>query len=92
MKNDDPDPNHAAGLADDFAAGSETAATNLLILTRRLDQLLAGCERLAQDNQVLREQHDALQAERDTLHDKYEHARARIEAMIVRLKGLEQNS
>jgi cell division protein ZapB len=57
-----------------------------------VDQLLALCGRLAQENQVLREQHDALVAERDTLRDKYEHARARIEAMIVRLKGLEQNS
>ena len=91
MKNDDLDLNHAADQAND-GDGSETAVTHLLILDRQLDQLLAGCKRLAQENQALRGQNDALRTERDALRDKYEHSRARIEAMIVRLKSLEQSS
>ena len=71
---------------------SETAVTHLLILDRQLDRLLAGCKQLVQENQTLREQNDALRLERDALRDKYEHSRARIEAMIVRLNSLEQSS
>lgn len=92
MKDDDLDLDNLIDAAAGFGAASETAATNLMVLTQRLDQLLAECARLAQDNQALRAQHDALQAERDALRDKYEQARARIEAMIVRLKDLEQGS
>ena len=92
MKDDDLDLNNLMDEPNDFGAASETAATNLIILSRRMDQLLARYERLAQENQTLRGQHDALQAERDALRDKYEHSRARIDAMIVRLKGLEQSS
>ncbi len=92
MKDDDLDLNNLMDEPNDFGAASETAATNLIILSRRIDQLLARYEQLAQENQTLRDQHDALQAERDALRDKYEHSRARIDAMIVRLKGLEQSS
>ena len=92
MKDDDLDLNNLMDEPNDFGAASETAATNLIILSRRMDQLLARYERLAQENQTLRDQHDVLQAERDALRDKYEHSRARIDAMIVRLKGLEQSS
>lgn len=91
MKDDDLDLTNRMDEPNEFGAASETAATNLILLSRRIDQLLTRCERLAQENQTLRGQHDALQAERDALRDKYEHSRARIDAMIVRLKGLEQN-
>mgnify|MGYP001175082697 FL=1 len=91
MKDDDLDLTNRMDEPNEFGAASETAATNLILLSRRIDQLLTRCERLAQENQTLRDQHDALQAERDALRDNYEHSRARIDAMIVRLKGLEQN-
>ena len=80
---------------DDFDAipeTDETVETNLVILTERVDQLAQWCERLARDNHSLGEQISALQAERDSLREKNEQLRGRIDTMIVRLKGLGQNS
>ena len=70
----------------------ETAATSLAILVERVDQLARWCERLVAENRVLREQVNALQTERDALREKNEQSRTRIDAMVVRLKGLGQNS
>jgi uncharacterized protein (TIGR02449 family) len=47
------------------------------------------CERLMQDNENLREQARELCAERDALQEHNERLRTRIEAMVVRIKGLE---
>ncbi|MDG4553044.1 MAG: TIGR02449 family protein [Candidatus Competibacter sp.] len=70
----------------------ETAATGLAILAERLDRVAALCERLKQDKRFLREQNRTLQAECAALREQNEQSRSRIEAMIVRLKGLEQAS
>lgn len=70
----------------------ETAIAGLTILAEQVERLLRFCEDLMRENQALRERNGALQAERDTLHDRNEQSRARIEAMIVRLKDLEQTS
>ena len=77
---------------DDMPETVETAGTSLAILAERVDQLARWCEHLARENRSLREQMIVLQAERDTLREKNAQSRARIEAMIVRLKGLEQSS
>lgn len=69
-----------------------TVETSLAILAERVDQLTTWCERLAGDNQSLREQGIALQTERDELRTKNGQLRARIDAMVVRLKGLGQSS
>ena len=82
MTNDDLDQNSPP----DPAAGSDSESESAVI------HLLTLCGRLTQENLALREQHDALATERDALRDKYEHSRARIEAMIVRLKSLEQSA
>lgn len=79
----------APGDSDD---PSGMAMTDLAILAERVEQLVQLCERLTRENRELREQITALQAERDALHDKNEHSRSRIEAMIVRLRDLEQAS
>jgi cell division protein ZapB len=92
MINDDLDQNSLPDPLAELDPASEIALIHLITLGQRVDQVLALCERLTQENQALRGQHDALAAERDALRDKYEHSRARIEAMIVRLKGLEQSS
>ena len=81
-----------AGDADEMLETVETAATSLAILVERVDQLTRWCERLVAENRVLREQVSALQTERDALREKNEQSRARIDAMIVRLKGLGQSS
>ncbi|MBK8285682.1 MAG: TIGR02449 family protein [Ahniella sp.] len=60
-------------------------------LTERIDQLLALCIRLGEENKSLKVSQEALAAERSNLLAKNEQARSRVEAMIARLKSLEQN-
>jgi uncharacterized protein (TIGR02449 family) len=77
----------APALEADRVAGS--AMGDLVLLTGRLGRLIALCERLMQDNETLREQARVLCAERDALQEHNERLRTRIEAMVVRIKGLE---
>ena len=77
---------------DEIPETVETVETNLVILAERLDQLIRWCERLARENQSLNERVTVLQAERDSLREKNEQLRARIDAMVVRLKALGQNA
>jgi len=49
-------------------------------------------QRLAEENRSLRHQQEQLVAERSTLLAKNEQARSRVEAMISRLKSLEQHT
>lgn len=60
-------------------------------LIARVEQLLAGMQRLVEENRSLRAGQEALMAERANLLAKNEQARSRVEAMIARLKSLEQN-
>lgn len=60
-------------------------------LTERFEQLLAVCVRLNEENKSLKASQEALAAERANLLAKNEQARSRVEAMIARLKSLEQN-
>lgn len=60
-------------------------------LAERVDQLLALCVRLSEENRSLKVSQEALAAERANLLAKNEQARSRVEAMIARLKSLEQN-
>lgn len=74
-----------------FDSRSETAMTDLALLAERVERLVQLCGKLAEENRELREQTSVLQAERDTLREKNEQSRARIDAMVVRLRDLEQN-
>lgn len=60
-------------------------------LADRVDQLLALCIRLGEENRSLKVSQETLAAERANLLAKNEQARSRVEAMIARLKSLEQN-
>jgi cell division protein ZapB len=60
-------------------------------VTQRVDQLIALCQRLAEENRSLRLSQEQLVSERANLLAKNEQARARVEAMINRLKALEQS-
>lgn len=71
---------------------TETSETGLDILAERVTQLARLSERLAWENQALHEQVADLRVERDALFERNEQSRARIEAMIVRLRSLEQTS
>jgi cell division protein ZapB len=64
----------------------------LLSLSTRLDELTAQARRLGEENRSLRTQQEQLVGERSALLAKNEQARARVEAMIARLKSLEQHT
>lgn len=57
----------------------------------RIDQLVDLCRRLTEENRSLRQSQEQLSAERAGLIARNEQARSRVEAMIGRLKSLEQN-
>ena len=71
---------------------TQTAARDDLgAIAARIDQLIAVCARLQEENRSLRTSQEALMAERANLLTKNEQARSRVEAMIARLKSLEHN-
>jgi cell division protein ZapB len=61
-------------------------------LERRLEELIQVCEKLRGENASLRQRQESLIAERATLLQKNEQVRGRVEAMIGRLKSMEQAS
>ncbi|MDR9406237.1 MAG: TIGR02449 family protein [Spiribacter sp.] len=60
-------------------------------LEQRVARLIALCDQLRNENRVLLQSQESLNAERAALLEKNDTARARIEAMISRLKALEQS-
>ena len=66
-------------------------ADTVRALSARLDELLGLVQRLADENRSLRQSQDSLIGERANLLAKNEQARSRVEAMISRLRALEQN-
>lgn len=63
----------------------------LKILEHQLDELVSLCKQLKQENQSLRDQQMGLVSERSKLMEKNEIARSRVEAMIMRLKSMEND-
>lgn len=63
----------------------------LAALSRQLDRLLDTVRRLTEENRSLRHSQDQLSGERAGLMARNEQARSRVEAMIQRLKSLENN-
>jgi len=61
-------------------------------LEKRLDELVVICSQLKDENRSLKERQDSLIADRATLLQKNEQVRARVEAMINRLKAMEQGT
>ena len=59
-------------------------------LEHQVDQLIYRCHQLEQENRSLLTQENAWRKERGRLIEKNELARTRVEAMIERLKALEQ--
>lgn len=59
-------------------------------LEKRVDALVEVCDQLQNENHSLRQRQDTLTAERANLLQKNEQVRARVEAMIGRLKAMEQ--
>lgn len=64
----------------------------LAALNRQVDQLIDTVRRLSEENRSLRHSQEQLATERAGLMARNEQARGRVEAMIQRLKALENNS
>ena len=69
---------------------NERVELELQRLEKRLDELVAICRQLQEENQSLKERQDMLTEDRATLLQKNELVRGRVEAMISRLKAMEQ--
>lgn len=67
------------------------ARVQLRDISTQVDQLIGLCQRLMDENRSLRQSQEQLMTERANLLAKNEQARSRVEAMINRLKSLEQN-
>lgn len=61
-------------------------------IEKRVDALVRVCDRLQDENQSLKQRQDTMTFERAGLLQKNEQVRARVEAMIGRLKAMEQGS
>ena len=59
-------------------------------LEAKVDQLVAHCDALIQENQKLREEQRAWQDERATLVERNDLAKAKLDAMIERVKGVDE--
>ena len=76
-------------MADDI---NVTFELELKRLEKRVDALVGVCDQLQDENKSLKQRQDVLTSERANLLQKNEQVRARVEAMIGRLKAMEQGS
>ena len=58
-------------------------------LEHRIDELIRTCQRLKEENRLLRQQQANLVTERAKLKQKTDMARSQTETMLIRLKALE---
>ncbi len=58
---------------------------------QRVDALIRLCRKLQDENASLRARQDALISERGELIEKTEQARSRVEAMLSRLRAMEES-
>ncbi|MDG2155578.1 MAG: TIGR02449 family protein [Gammaproteobacteria bacterium] len=70
----------------------QTFIQELQRLGKRVDELVVICSQLKEENRSLKDRQDSLIADRATLLQKNEQVRARVEAMIGRLKAMETGS
>jgi len=68
------------------------AAVELRSLEKRIDELVATVVQLKEEARALRQRQDTLMNERAGLLTKNEQVRARVEAMIGRLKAMEHSA
>ena len=82
-------PDYIGFMADDINTVFEH---ELKRLEKRVDALVGVCDQLQDENKSLKQRQDVLTAERANLLQKNEQVRARVEAMIGRLKTMEQGT
>jgi cell division protein ZapB len=69
-----------------------TVDVELRRLEKRIDELVTTLLRLKDENRALRQRQDSLAAEKTTVMNRSEQVRARVEAMIGRLKAMERSA
>ena len=82
-------PDYIGFMADDISSVFEH---ELKRLEKRVDALVRVCDQVQDENKSLKQRQDVLPAERANMLQKNEQVRARVEAMIGRLKAMEQGS
>jgi cell division protein ZapB len=77
-----------------MAENSKTSSLDVEFkrLEKRLEELVATVHRLKDENRALRARQDTLAAEKTTVMNRSEQVRARVEAMIGRLKAMERTA
>jgi cell division protein ZapB len=77
-----------------MAESSKTSSLDVEFkrLEKRLEELVATVHRLKDENRALRTRQDSLAAEKTTVMNRSEQVRARVEAMIGRLKAMERTA
>ncbi len=68
---------------------NEYADQDLGLLERRVDELINTCRRLREENLSLRSRHDSLLEEKIKLAEKNKMARTRLEAIVTRLRTID---
>ena len=81
MNDTNENKNVKSGFAAEFAQ-----------LERRLEELLATVESLKEENRALRQRQESLAAERSAFAQRNDQVRARVEAMIGRLKTMKHTA
>ena len=77
---------------DNNKTGKSTFGTELVQLERRVEEILVTIDALREENRALRQRQESLAAERSTLAQRNDQVRARVEAMIGRLKTMEHTA
>ena len=65
-------------------------AIDFSALEAKVDELVAHCDALVQENQKLRDERQAWRDERATLVERNDLAKAKLDAMIERLKSADE--
>ncbi len=64
----------------------------IALLERRIEELLINVDALKEENRALRQRQESLAAERSAFAQRNDQVRARVEAMIGRLKTMEHTA
>jgi cell division protein ZapB len=69
-----------------------TLDVELKRLEKRIDELVGTVHRLKDENRALRQRQETLATEKTSVMNRNEQVRARVEAMIGRLKAMERSA
>ena len=67
-------------------------AAEIALLERRIEELLLSVDTLKEENRALRQRQESLGTERSAFAQRNDQVRARVEAMIGRLKTMEHTA